>query len=264
MSSASELDIKVVYAASGEHRRARRGLGGGIAIHGVVGFLNLLVAAALCYVTCWVAGPEILNRLLYDAPLPVSQSELNYTIDNIFKPDPAAKPPDPAVVEEELERNVRAGKIVGAVGTGWLGLSSFSAWLLALSAGAAWQRGRRAALRRYGLILAAGAIGVMIFGGMKLSGREGVTNLEVLRYGVAAALFVGLCFGLVIGRGGKWFSRLAGFVLVLAAAGSVAALLVGREFGMVDPAMVEPIRLITVFVAHAAYGLILLILCRRM
>jgi len=271
MTSAPPLDIKVVYQSSARKRRAtsrvpqrRRPRA-----WAVLGLMNVVVAGLLCYGTWWRVDPFIYVTLLWKTPIP--DLDLNTVASGMFgieQPSPAARPaeaPDAplqsatASVAAPRFSDETARNIMGATCYGWLSLATLAAGWLALAGGAAVGRFLSVKGRIWGTILAAIALialGLWVFSvwtkyGMRYTPTQ-------LRMAMSLLVIPLLLIGIPAARFARGLSRASAVLLILSAAGSVAALFLGYLCGAIPAQRAAPLFLAVVFLLHSSYAWILL------
>ena len=290
MSPANAVEVKVVYCASGRHRRSARSVAVGRWLPGfVLGLLSLGVASGMFYAAWWPINTFIGTRILMRTPIPLT-AEQSAALNEAFTPRNRARSPGaPHLIQPEpapkpvagstapVYQGVAAQKIVFGAGYGWLWLASGAVCLLAMGAGGMWGGAAPRSLQRAALLLFVLALlglgGQLIhiwqtYGGLESrwagGGLLGGVPMPLYRWLGASAALCALLWGLGTARTGRGLSRLAAFSLIVAAIGSVAALYYGHAAGAVEAQFVTFSFLGLVFVIHSAWGWLLLILARTL
>lgn len=269
-----QLDIKVIYdASSGGRPTARRTVRPARVRSGstgaVLGCASIAVATILYYATWWQIDTQIYMKLMLHTPVAgVSTADVS----RLF-----GLPPEPVVIEEPVRSDAAVSTatkgptaattvqtILATTSYGWLTLATLSACAVALSGAAAVTRGADADLRRVGFILGGGVVLSLAWGVATIWADHGWTyKPHHLRYAMSAPVALSACLGLVASTRARLFARVAGISLILAAIGSVVALWLGHRCEAIDAAQVNVSFLTLVFVAHSAWGWMLLFLGPR-
>jgi len=163
----------------------------------------------------------------------------------------------PAAAPESAEART---KRIGAVFYAWLGLSTIGYCGLGLAAGAAWSKSLGGRGHGYWIILATGVLLALVAAGAVIWMRYGVAYPpDHLRFGMAGLLILALLMGLCIRTGPRFLNRFAGAVVILSALGSVVALKLLGDWGVMEPAQSSVLFLVMVFAVHSIYGWLLLL-----
>lgn len=262
------LDIKVIYDASlrgrSPARRAIRPAQASRARRGVLlGGASVLVAILLYYLTWWQVDREIYLRLLMHTPVEGVRTE---DLSQMFGIPPESPPRvEPVRVGSAAARSPRTVQVMlGVTSYGWLTLSTLSACCVALFGAASIARGIDADLRRIGMILGGGVLLGLAYGvaivwadyGWRYEPRH-------LRLAMSAPVALAASLGMAYSSRLSFFARIGGIALVVAAIGSVVALWLGNRCGAVEADHVSVLRLIAVFIAHSAWGWVILLLGAR-
>lgn len=272
MTSTQPLDIKIVYSASGRGVRpirARAGSAPGAGRHGLLGWLCLIVALALGFTTWWPVDKYIYMKFVWKTPaVDVANAAAMFGISPADVRQAAAEDFLAPVADAAAPPHFtgqRAQRIIAASAYGWLTLSTVSFCLLALAAGAAWSVAGAPHGRRIGLILLIALLlgmAAAVYWSLSRHGRQ--FPPDHLRLGMLGLLLWCVTLGLAIGRGVRGLTRVSAVALILAGAGSVAALYLGFLCGAIPPEGATPLFLLLVFLVHSVFGWILLPLAPRL
>ncbi|MGD2109496.1 MAG: hypothetical protein PVI86_08895 [Phycisphaerae bacterium] len=284
MTTVEPLEVKVIYSASRRGPRPTKRVGPrsstNTSLLVTVGVLSLAVAGALYYATWLRADPKLRVRLFMRTPLPgVNLDDVAQALvppdakDAAISPRPASGPRAVTASEgvrlssAEVQAQLTEAKLRVAIVVGWVALVTVAIAVLAVCGGALTGRGldgsRRALLCIVGVIALAG-LGWSAYSRL---GPEWRFVPQHLRLGVGAGLIVLAMAGTLVARGGRGLAYVAAVLLILSAAGTVAALqlTVQHEVVKLDelPMQLLPLS-ICVFVAQSLWGWILLPLAPRL
>ncbi len=283
MDTAQPLEVKVVYSSSKQHRvrrtpRAGRPAGNSRLV--VLGLLNLSVAGAVYFGTCWWADRELRVVLLLHTPLTWIDVEEAASFLPGSQTLPSHSRPagvTPESVEETVtgsgseapreEPQGETGRPELFVGTavGWEVLSVLSACALAFSGGALLSRGGRS-LRIAGIVVGVVGLGVVGWQAYELWQRYASFAPDQQRLDIGGLVLLFALIGVASGWGVRGWTFLAGILLIVAAAGSSFGLYIGRQYGAFDFTGLPlsfPVLLVVVFAIHSLWGWILLPLAAR-
>ncbi len=272
-SSATTLQINVVYDASGRRRRPRKVP----LVRGrnprrtwaVLGLLNLVAAGGSYYATWWRADPALIYpKLILYTPLPGVEVG---TVARVFGP-PAPRPADTrstpvsrASSTTPVNELDTAAVVLWATAYGWLTLATIASCALALSAGALCGRAGGAVLRRIGTILTVGAVLALAFAMYHVWTKYARQYPpDHLRFGMGGLVFLCTMIGLMIGGGLRGLTRLASAAVILSATGSVIGLYLWAQCDAMPPEQSSITFLALVFIIHSLWGWILLPVTSRL
>jgi hypothetical protein len=274
MNTTTPLDIKVVYDASSRRKRKGTVVPGGerkraAPILLVVGLLNLAAAGGLCYATWWPIDSFIYMNFVLRTPLDIDLDAAAGAIMPGLSADspqaagatdlPVGELPPPTIVGRTAQI------VIGVTGYSWLTLATMAACALALAGGAAWGRSGGALWRTAGLLLAVVVVAGLAWFGYSVWTEYGtVYPPGALDLGMGGLVLLAALVGMAIGRGARGLTRLAGIMLIISAAGSVAGLYSGRLCGAVESQYASFSFMAVVFVIHSVWGWVLLPLASRM
>ena len=268
MSSASPIEVKVVYSATSRKRR-----GGGMSHVSapanatglvILGLVNALLGSALYYGTSWQADPELLVRMAFHSEIPgVDLGQL----ESIIPTDPNAKagqgqtPQRPKPRKEATSGVSARTALLPATIVGWEILMTGAACALLLSAGALIKRSRIGAARALMMILGLAGIGLVAWRAYADWKEYGRFTPDQLRFDIGIGLALLTVLATLVGRRHRGLTRAAAYALILSAAGSAVALYVCADFEAIRPDEL-PLPLYQtmgiVFVAQSLWGWILL------
>lgn len=280
MSSASPLDITVVYSrSSGGRRRSGRYIGSASGTAGLLrlGLLNLLVAGALYCGTWWWVDPDLQVKILMHTEfggvgsddlverlIPDRHSRLAGRTDPAKpKSQPAAKAKTVVAKAPTVQGLTAKGAVFGASLYGWEALSTLSICALALASGAMLRRGGDTRIHIATALVAAGLFGVLAWKVCSLWTHYGGYVPSELRYGSAAAMAAATLLGLLFAQKTRRLTRLAAALLILSAGGTVWGLHVGVQSNALDPKYATTAYLAAAFAIHSAWGWVLIPLAGR-
>ena len=274
MSTASSLEIKTIYSASGRGRRKPArvvsvGPGTRTLPWLILGVFNLLAAGGLSYVTWWRVDPFIYDVFTWKTPLPgvdadqaVAQMFPNLTA-AVERAPPATAEENPADAPKYVGKT--ATVIIGTTAYAWLTLAVIASCALALSAGAALARGGGVWLRRVGAVLAVAGLLVLGAAVYRVLSEHGLQYTpRQLRLGMTALALLVAPVGLAIGRGSRGLARLAAITLILSALGTAVALHLGGHCDAVSPEHSALPFVFLAFILHSLYGWFLLLATHRL
>jgi len=152
-------------------------------------------------------------------------------------------------------------KLKIATVVGWLILATIAAGALAVLGGASIGRSTSPATRVWLCVLGGSAAALVLVVIYTLPGPEGRFTPSHIRFSILAGLIVMAIVGLIIGRGARQLCYVAGVLLILSAAGSVAALHLAVSHELIKPEEL-PLQLlplsVVVFIAQSLWGWVLL------
>ena len=275
MTTEAPLEIKVVY--DGRSRRGRK------RVHAVtgrkqrgpvwvlVGGLNLIAAAALCYIAWWPVDAFLGETIFWKTPVPVdADAAAGMLFPALAKATNNDPPPEPDETLPEWDAAFSgrtAGMVIVTSAYSWLTLATIASCTLALAGGAACGRRGGLGLRIIGLILALGAALFMVWKGYTIWAEVDFSMefpTSKWRLGMAGLAVLLALISITAARGRRGLTRLAGITLIALAAGSVVGLYLGQQSGAVElkETLLSPLPLIFVL-SQALWGLALLPIASR-
>jgi hypothetical protein len=282
MSTQAPVEVQVVFDASkGRGRRAvrpstspksrppvRAGSSGLFAVF--LGFLSIVVSSGLYYATWWQADPEIYFRLMTKTPVAVDMDAAALMFGIKMPPASTAKStpsPEPsASVDSDFPTAKWDGRMtqiaIPATAYTWLTTSSISYLLVAMAGGAMVLGG--AVRRKIGVVVLALSILGLGGGAYYVYSEFGWYRPSDLRYAMGILVLLAIGLGSVVGRGGRRLARFATLSLILAAVVTGAGLYVGGQCGAVKVEHFTLPFIAMAFAVHAAWGVILFPLSKRL
>ncbi len=273
MTSTTPLDVKVVYEGSsrsrarggGKPRAAGRRAGVSLAVFGV---LNVLAAGGLCYAIWWPADKYIAVNMILRTPIEVDVNAAAKMIVPGLAARPRVTNAEEEPPQEPVEQPTISGRtaqiVIPATGYSWLTLSTIACCVVGLAGGTAFGRAGGSRWRRAGVILSAGGAIGLAFVAFDAWMEYGVQfPVSTLRFGMAGLVGWTVLLGLAMGRAVRGLSRLAAIVTILAAVGSIAALVLGRLTGAVKAEEAPLLFMLVVFTLHSLWGWVLSYLSPR-
>jgi hypothetical protein len=267
------FEIKVVYDAS-----RRRGRGavvrsaaqrGAIRIDGVIlvgAALHLLVAAAMYWVTWWKVDRDILYMTMLKAtPFEISPDFATNPIPFVPRSRTRAEPPpEPQIPVQETATitgprwgGKTAQWLIGATAYGWLTLATVASCAVAMAAGAWFGVVGGHWVRVFGfiglvaLVCGVGYFAYQIWAEYKMMSRQ-------LRVGMGWVILLMALLGLALAARARGITKLAGVSVVIAAAGTATGIWLWVQTGALEAQYASWVWLCGAFLAHAAWGFILL------
>lgn len=277
MRSSPNLDIKVVYSATGRKsgRWARLSSRPPSRTRLVVlAVVNFLVASGLYYGTWWRVDRDYLYiKLLMTMPLVGVDAQATTSFLVPQSPIGATgreRPAPPAAETKPTSRGLKpttCQALIPGAAYGWLGLATAASCALALAAGTAVGRLLGSRARRAGRLLVLAALIGLSWAGYHMWSKYGSHYPpNQLRAGMGGLVVVFGLAGLAIGRGVRGWSLVAAVTLLFSAFGSVFGLYVGHLCDAVNPAS-WPVPfmagLAVIFAIHSFWGWILLPVAAR-
>ncbi|UCE60609.1 MAG: hypothetical protein JSU63_02440 [Phycisphaerales bacterium] len=239
--------------------------------------MNLIIATGLCYGIWWRVDQFMYLRLIYTARV-MDESDLDKVATQMFGIPPETRDTTPdasssgAVLPGESMKTDEAPRIVGETAQqvivvsayGWLTLATIACCAVALCGGAALGRAGGRLARVIGVLFACGCLLILWWAAYGVWAEHGMAFRPTqLRVGMSALVLLTALVGLAIGRGVRGLTRLAGVLLILSALGSVAGLYLGAQCGALHPEQSSYVFMAIVFIAHSAWGWILLPVATR-
>ncbi len=271
MTTAAPLDIKVVYDSRARRGRSRprasatrkqRSLAWGL-----VGTLNLAMAAGLCYATWWPVDAFLRETMIMKMPVQVDPEAVAAMLfGGAAKkaPSTSAQPSGDAAPEPRFTGET-AQTVIIATGYGWLTVATIASCALAMAGGASWGRGRDAVLRYIAGMLAIVVVGILAWRAYVVWSARGFTySTGDLQAGMVGLFVLVMLLGLTLGRVSRGLTRVAGIALIFTAVGGVVSLYLGSQANAVDLSAVVSVPLaIAVLATTAVWGLLLMPVAAR-
>lgn len=291
MASSQPLEIKVLYEANPGRAAPRRPVtrverSSGTRGWVVLGFVNVAVAVALCYVTWWPIDREMYLRLMLRAPLDpeVVAAFANATMNHgawIFAPTAPAKPGSftvlgqagtaapafaessdsislPKLPKSSSESAMKKSQQVAGTIYGWLALSTMSFCLLGMAGGAAWNRGTQSRIGRTAKVLAITATLIGVASAAGIGWTYGASYpVYALRFGMLTLLIIAVLVGATLAHRTLLINRLAGWGIIVSAFGSAIALMYLAEWGILEAKYGSIAFVAVVFAVHSLFGWLL-------
>ena len=278
MSTTTAPEIKVIYSASGRTSRVvrpRTSAGSGTYAT-AVGFAGLMVAFVMFYATWWPINTFVGITVILKAPMPLSPADaeamsrafgggVRRPTGRVGRSAPRVEEPAEPAAPVVKYQGLTARNVIVGTAYSWQALASVAFCVLALAAGAAWSAGLAARLKSVARILAGlTAIVLLLMGAFAWLKYGGGFPMAAARAVIAGLILLALLLGIGFGRGGQRANLVAGVLLILAAAGSVAGLHLWTQAGALAGTQASLGFMLMVFCSHSAFGWLLLPLSRRL
>jgi hypothetical protein len=246
MTPSSQTEVRIIYSASPADRSRVRRTGGrrrsahaGLAV--ATCLMNLLIGCALCYAVWWPIKANVWAVAAMKTPVEMSRRQMD-AMGAVFgiRPSRRERVRDPEPPVETAAPSITgksAQTLIWATAGGWISLMSLACVTLAASAGSiiggsgnrAIKGGSAAIAIPLMLGLAGGSAYVVSQYGMGFPSSS-------LRWGVVALVALGFFIAAWRARSGRRLTRVASATVLIASAGSAAALYLGHLSG-IEPAM---------------------------